>query len=44
MGNFSEAAEALEVAEKISEEHTNVIQKYKAEVAMAQKKDFLNEK
>ena len=44
MGNFSEAAEALEVAEKISEEHTNVIQKYKAEIIMAQKEAFLSGK
>ena len=44
MGHFGEAIEALDTAEKISQDHTNVIQKYKAEVAMAQKKDFLNGK
>ena len=44
MGNFFEAVAALEVAEKISEEHTSIIQKYKAEIILAQKEASLSGK
>ena len=41
MKNYEEAVDMLEKAEIISQEHTNIIQKYKTEVIMAQKEDFL---
>jgi hypothetical protein len=34
----------LEMAEKISQDHTAVIQKYKTEVILAQKEAFLSQK
>jgi len=43
MKRFSEAVEMLETAEMISHEHTTVIQKYKTEVILAQKQDFLDQ-
>jgi hypothetical protein len=36
LGSHSEAVKALETAESISQEHTSVIQKYKAEIIQAQ--------
>lgn len=41
MKRFGEAVEMLETAEQISHEHTLIIQKYKTEVILAQKQDFL---
>jgi len=44
MGEFNEAVSTLEMAEQISKEHTSTIEKYKAEVILAQKEAFLKGK
>jgi hypothetical protein len=43
MKRFGEAVEMLETAEMISQEQTLIIQKYKTEVILAQKQDFLGQ-